>query len=259
MPYSTVNGVRTWYEVAGDGPSALLVHANPCDHRMWLYQTAHFSARYRCVALDLRAYGRSDKPTDRYSFADVIADIAGVADAGDAAPAVVFGASIGAKLALQYALDFPDRVRALVLVGGNAFRGTSYDGRIEGYRNNPVPEYRRTHIAELFAPGFAETPRGRYLAEMLCEDSENLSGPAIARLFETFDGVDLAGRVAEIDLPVLIVNGAHDNSLDGGGKTAALIPGARHEVIPDAGHLCILERPEAFDAIVRGFLGGLSV
>jgi len=257
MPYSTVNGVRSWYEVAGEGPAALMVHANPCDNRMWLYQMAHFSARFRCVALDLRAYGRSDKPTEEYAFADVVADIAGVADHSGAAPAIVFGASIGAKLALQYALDHPGRVRALVLVGGNAYRGTSYDGRIEGYRNYPVPEYRRRHIAELFAPGFVDTARGGYLAEMLCEDSENLSGAAIARLFETFDGVDLAGRVSGIDLPVLIVNGAHDNSLPGGAKTAALIPGARHEVIPDAGHLCILERPEAFDTIVADFLRAL--
>lgn len=258
MPYSTVNGVRTWYEAAGEGPAALLIHANPCDHRMWLYQTAHFSARYRCVALDLRAYGRSDKPTEKYAFADVIADIAGVAEAGDAAPAIVFGASIGAKLALQYALDFPDRVRALVLVGGNAFRGTSYDGRIEAYRTHPVPDYRRRHFAELYAPGFVDTRRGRYLTEMLCEDSEMLSGEAIARLFETFDGVDLAGRVSALDLPVLIVNGEHDNSLKGGRETAALIAGARHEVIPDAGHLCILERPGAFDRIAGDFLDGLG-
>lgn len=257
MPYSTVNGVRTWYEVAGEGPPAVLIHANPCDHRMWLYQTAHFSARYRCTALDLRAYGKSDQPTEPYGFGDVIADIAGVADRAGAAPAVVFGASIGAKLALQYALDFPDRVRALVLVGGNAFRGGSYDDRIKGYRRHGVAAYRPEHIAELFAPGFIDTERGCYLADMLCEDSEQLSGEAIARLFESFDGVDLAGRVAGIALPVLIVNGAHDNSLPGGRDTAALIPGARHEVIPDAGHLCILERPAAFDAIASDFLSHL--
>lgn len=257
MPYSTANGVRTWYEVAGEGPPALLIHANPCDHRMWLYQTAHFSARYRCTALDLRAYGKSDQPVESYDFADVIADVAGVAEQTDAMPAVVFGASIGSKIALQYALDYPDRVRALVLVGGSASRSSSYDARIEGYRTQGVPAYRPKHIAELFAPGFVDTERGRYLADMLCEGSDKLSGDAIAHLFASFEGVGLDDRVAEIDLPVLIVNGAHDNSLTGGRNTAALIPGARHEIIPDAGHLCILERPAAFDAIVSDFLGSL--
>ena len=54
--------------------------------------------------------------------------------------------------------------------------------------------------------------------------------------------------------PVLIVNGVHDNSLPGGKKTAALIKGARHRVIENAGHLCILEDPATFDALVVDFL-----
>jgi pimeloyl-ACP methyl ester carboxylesterase len=91
---------------------------------------------------------------------------------------------------------------------------------------------------------------------MLTEDSARLSGAAIARLFEAFDGVDLAAEVPSLAMPVLIVNGEHDISLEGAARTAALIPGAVHRTIPDAGHLCNLEQPAAFDALVEAFLAG---
>jgi 3-oxoadipate enol-lactonase len=81
-----------------------------------------------------------------------------------------------------------------------------------------------------------------------------MSGKAIATLFHSFDDVDLAGQVPSIAEPTMIVNGEYDNSLRGGQKTAALIKGARHEVIKGAGHLCILENPAAFDALVIEFL-----
>lgn len=114
--------------------------------------------------------------------------------------------------------------------------------------------YRARHLTELFAPGFTETPHGRYLCNLVLDDSSALSGRALSVLFRSFDGVDLANRVAAIKAPVLIVNGAHDMSLDGGRKTASLIAGARHAVIEEAGHLCILEKPEEFDALVVDFL-----
>lgn len=253
MAYSSNGGVKIWYETAGEGPPLLLIHANPLDHRMWLYQTALLSRRFRVVAVDLRAYGRSDKPEESYGFADVVADIRAVCDREALDGAVIGGASMGAKAAFALAADEPRRFAGLVLVGGNAFRGGSYDSRIRGYREQG-PAYRAAHLADLVAPGYPETPLGRHLMTWLTDDTAALSGEAIARLFEAFDGVDLAARVGALRLPVLIVNGAHDLSLDGARQTAALIPGAAHHVIPGAGHLCCLEDPVRFDAIVAEFL-----
>ena len=68
MPYCTQNGVRTYYEVAGEGPPLVMLHANPCDHRMWMYQIAQFSRRFRVIATDMRGYGRTDKPEEAYGF-----------------------------------------------------------------------------------------------------------------------------------------------------------------------------------------------
>lgn len=63
MPYSTSNGLKIWYEVNGDGPAMIFVHANPFDNTLWTYQIAHFSTWFRVISIDIRGYGRSDKPT----------------------------------------------------------------------------------------------------------------------------------------------------------------------------------------------------
>jgi len=254
MPYCTRKGVRLYYEVAGEGPDLVMLHANPCDHRMWIYQIAHFSRRFRVIAPDMRGYGRSGKPEDKYGFCEVVEDAFAVCDAAGVTSAIVAGASMGSKTAFGMAVERPNLCRALIQVGGSAYRGGSYDGRAEGYLGPDLAVYRALHLVELFAPGFTETPRGRYLCNMILDDSSALSGKALSMLFRSFDGVDLANRVAAIGVPVLIVNGAHDMSLEGGCKTASLIAGARHAVIERAGHLCLLERPEEFDTLVVAFL-----
>jgi 3-oxoadipate enol-lactonase len=142
----------------------------------------------------------------------------------------------------------------MIHVGGNAHRGSSYDGRASGYLGPDVPSYRAGHLAELFAPGFSETPRGQFHSNIILDDSSALSGKALSTLFHSFDGADLISQVPAIEIPVQIVNGIHDNSLEGGRKTASSIKGARHDVIENAGHLCCLEDPARFQEICLSFL-----
>jgi 3-oxoadipate enol-lactonase len=254
MPFADNKGVRTYYEITGEGPNLVMLHANPCDHRMWMYQIANFSRRFRVIATDMRGYGRSDKPEAPYGYEELAADVYAVCVQEGVTSGILAGASMGSKTAFKIAIDRPDLFQALIHVGGNSFRGSSYDGRAEGYLGGDVMAFRARHLAELFAPGFSETPRGQYLSNVILEDSHRLSGQALSALFHSFDGVELAREVSAINVPVQIVNGIHDNSLEGGKKTAALIDGARHDVIEDAGHLCCLEEPAAFDAIATRFL-----
>ncbi|MGB0575447.1 MAG: alpha/beta fold hydrolase [Alphaproteobacteria bacterium] len=254
MPYADNDGVKVYYEVNGEGMPFVMLHANPCDHRMWMYQISHFARHFRVIALDMRGYGRTDKVETPYRFGDLVGDVIAVCQQENVSNGILAGASMGSKIAFKLGVDHPDLFQAQIHVGGNSFRGSSYDGRITGYENEDLPPYRANHLKELFAPGFSETDRGRYLSSIILEDSKRLSGRAIGALFHTFDNVNLSEQVSEINVPVLIVNGIHDNSLKGGQKTAALIEGAQHETIPNAGHLCILEDPETFDRLVEEFL-----
>ena len=71
MPYSNANGLRIYYEVSGEGFPFVMVHANPFDHNLWMYQIAHFSTYFKVVAIDIRGYGRSDKPSAPFTLKDM--------------------------------------------------------------------------------------------------------------------------------------------------------------------------------------------
>lgn len=253
MPCSTGNGLRIHYEVCGEGPPLVLIHANPFDHRLWLYQVAHFSAWFRVVSIDIRGYGRSDKPTDAFSLRDMAGDVLAVCTDLGITEAVVMGASVGSGIALMLGLERPALCKALVLVGGGC-GGMHFERRIHGYEQLGVAQYHRAHLADLVAPQFASSRLGAYLLERFAEAGPSLSGACIAQIFRARAAADMREQVPSLAMPTLVVNGEFDISLEDGRRTAALIPHAEHHVLPGTGHACCIEDPAGFDRIVATFL-----
>jgi len=253
MPYSRANGVDIWFEVKGDGPPLVLIHANPFDHDLWLYQNAHFSTWFKVIAIDIRGYGRSIKMSAPFSLKDMCADVVGViADLG-IDRAIAMGCSVGSGIAIGLGLDYPEKFDALILVGGNSGASDRYLKRIDGYRRD-LGDYHINHMRELVAPAFAESRLGRHLLSMFVEREPRLSGEAIAQVFTAGNTTDRTPRLPEIKVPTLVINGEFDHSLAAGRRTASLIPGAEHRVLPGTGHACCIEDPTGFDALVIDFL-----
>lgn len=254
MPWSRANGLNIYYETAGEGPPLVLLHANPFDHAMWLYQIAHFARRYTVVAPDLRGYGRSDKPETLFTFADMANDVLGIVRDLGFDRIALCGVSIGATLALQIALDHPALVAAQILVGGESANPPIFAQLAEDYTNKPIAVQRAEHIRMIVGDEFAASPRGRYILDMFRESTPPLSGKAIGQIFRARAPVNLRARLPEISRPTLVVNGATDVSLEAGRETAKRIRRAEHRVVPDAGHMCNFETPWAFDSLVLDFL-----
>ncbi len=254
MPWSRSNGLNIYYEVAGEGAPLVLLHANPFDHTMWLYQIAHFSRRFTVVAVDLRGYGRSDKPEEPFEFVDMANDVVAVVRDQRFDQIAIAGVSIGGGLALQIALDHPDLVRALIMVGGEAGNPPLFAELAAAYASKPFAQQRIDHIGGFIHPTFAASPLGRYLLASFLENTSQLSAKSISQIFRARASVDLKSRLAAVSATTLVVNGAADISLDSGRETASRIPIAVHRVVPDAGHICCLENPQVFDRFVLDFL-----
>jgi len=92
--YAMNGGVRIAYEVIGSGPPLVLVHANPFDRRMWLYQVAQYAPAFRTIAIDLRGYGESDKPNGTFTLRDMADDVVAVCRREHVARATFMGASV---------------------------------------------------------------------------------------------------------------------------------------------------------------------
>lgn len=226
--YSTANGIKIYYEVSGEGFPFVMVHANPFDHNLWMYQIAHFSTYFKVIAIDIRGYGRSDKPETPFSLKDLADDVLGVCrDEG---------------------------VNEAILVGGSSGPGGSIVERIHGYTRVGVEKYHIQHLRELVAPDFPETKLGKYLLNTFVERDPWLSGESIGQIFRARGGLDMTPRLGTMKVPTLVINGEYDNSLAGGKKTASLIPGAVHKILAKTGHACNIEDPAGFDEFVFDFL-----
>ncbi len=255
MSYSTANGIKIYYEVSGEGFPFVLVHANPFDHNLWVYQISHFSTYFKIIAIDIRGYGRSDKPENDFTLKDMAEDVLGVCRDEGVIEAILGGVSVGSGLALLLGLDHPGLFKALILVGGNNGGGERIEERIRGYTTSGIENYHIQHLEELVSPEFPKTKLGRYLLHAFVERDPWLSGASIAQIFRARARTDMAQRLSSIRIPTLVINGEYDNSLPAGKKTAAMIPGAIHKILPKTGHACCIEDPAGFDALVAEFLG----
>ena len=254
MPYSTRKGVKTYYEVSGEGYPLVLMHANPFDRRMFLYQVAHFSTFMKIINIDLRAYGYSDKPATPVTMIDLCEDVVAVCRQEGANEAVFAGVSVGGVMGLQLGLDHPEIFRALILVGCSSMPGDRYQSRINGYMQQGVDKFHIQHLSDLVSKDFAQSKRGKYLLGMHTEMDAKLSAPAIAEIFNALQNRDLTARLPELKMPVLIMNGEFDNSLKRSKDMSTRIAGAEHRTIAGAGHACCLEDPVTFDEHVMAFL-----
>jgi len=121
MPEIRVNGVSLYYEEHGSGEPILCIHGTGSSAAIWEDAVKTLATRGRTIAYDRRGFSRSERPepfvTDVHQHAD---DAAALIDALAAAPAIVIGRSQGGEIAVDLALRYADRVRALALLEGGA-------------------------------------------------------------------------------------------------------------------------------------------
>jgi pimeloyl-ACP methyl ester carboxylesterase len=126
------NGIRIHVAEQGTGPLVILCHGFPECWYSWRHQLpALAQAGFRAVALDLRGYGRSDRPDDveKYTVLHFVGDLVGLLDAFGVQHAVIAGHDIGATMAWQAALLRPDRFKGVIALGP-PFRPRAFGGSV---------------------------------------------------------------------------------------------------------------------------------
>ncbi len=268
MPFTVANGVRLYYEVAGGGPPLVLVHGFGCGIRSWDRQVPVLAARHRVITYDVRGHGTSDAPRDprAYSQPTSVEDLRQLLlHLGLDRPAVG-GLSMGGNIALNLAIAHPQMVSALVL----ADTGAGSDGTAEW--NAGALRFARALDAgatEAFADLACQDPLfarfvGRGQAEerfirscLMTHRVHGIAYTARGVLAKRPSSDSLEARLRQLDVPTLLIVGEYDEPCVAVHQfMAETIPGARHIVIPGAGHLTNLEAPEAFNEAVLAFLRG---
>jgi|SRR5688572_4798041 len=246
----TATGIA--YDVRGSGPVVVLLTGSNLDRRMWAREAGWLSKDHTVVRYDLRAHGESDTATKEFSH---LADLIAVLDALKIEKATLIGLSAGAFIALDAALDIPNRIERIVLAGPGV---TGYTGKVppsfppEMFTAIQSKEYRRVSEFLLQSPVFAVSPEAQALVRQMVTENERL-WTVDRKLMKMQQPTN--DRLEQVRVPTLVVIGEKDVfQQDHAELIAARVPGARLVRIPGGTHIVNLSSPQEFEAAVRAFL-----
>ena len=232
MPYLIHQDTILYYETHGRGTPILLLHGNGEDCRYFDAQLPALTAHgYRVIRMDTRGHGRSGWGKSPLTFTRFAADAAAVLDACGETSAHLLGFSDGGNTAILFALQYPQRVRSLILNGANL-----------------TPAGLKPGVRLLDAAGWAAGSFCGLFSEPAKKRAE------IIGLMVTQPQIK-AGWLEAIHAPALVVAGQHDMILrQHTEEIARRIPGAKLKILPGADHFLAARHPAQFNRMILSFL-----
>lgn len=208
----------------------------------------------RTIAFTQRGHRGVTQPRYGYTATDFAGDLVAFLDAMRIPRAVLVGHSLGSSVVLRFALDYPERVAGLVLVGANA----------TWQESQPVVDLWENVVSHLSDPVDPEFVRAFQFSErvplerleMMIAESLQVSARVWQEIGRAILAADFTNEFSRITVPTLIVWGAEDPvcSEEQQVRLCTLIPQAELVVYPDAGHNLHWEHPERFAVDLRDFL-----
>jgi 3-oxoadipate enol-lactonase len=259
MPFAENRGAKIYWDEHGQGPPILLIMGFSYPSDMWHRARPKMAEGYRTIALDNRGIGRSTCPPGPYSMKLLASDAAAVLDAAGVKKAHIFGVSMGGMIAQEFALQYPERVRSLILACTSPGGWRSVKPGVDVLttlmaRPTMTPERAR----EAFIPIIYASATARQLIEEDMAILKNwIATPAIYRaqlkailLWQAYS------RLPQIKAPTLVIHGQQDRLVPPKNAEiiASRIPGAKLVWIPNAGHIFGTDQPEVAEQAVDDFL-----
>jgi proline-specific peptidase len=274
-----VPGGDVYYRSVGEGGVPLLcLHGGPGFTSHYLEALEDLADRREVIFYDQLGCGRSQRPRDvtLWTVERFVEELVTIRESLKLTRMHLFGSSWGGMLGMQYVLDRQPQLESLILAGSPASmpRWSAECARLlsrqpaesqetikrhEANGTTECPEYAaailgfyREHVCRL-----KPWPDGleRSFAQAGLEVYHHMNGPSEFTVTGTLANWDITERLAEIDVPTLLVGGEHDECRpEHLGDMHRRIRGSKLEVIPDASHLCFAEKREHFMGVVNDFL-----
>lgn len=254
--FADVPGGKLYYEMAGEGPAVVLIHGGQLDSRMWDDQFALLAPHYRVIRYDVRGFGKSPAPTRVYADEE---DLLGLLAALKVERVTIIGLSLGGRIAIDFALAHPEKVRAIVPVAPG----------LSGFNFSPDPDDWPTleaaqagdwdKVADIWlksgymAPAMENPKIAQRVRQLALENAHQiLDNFTLERRLKP----PAVERLPEVRVPTLIVVGSRDvNDIhEIAGLLYARIPSAKEIVLAGAGHMINLEKPAEFNNAILDYL-----
>jgi len=278
VPFVEVEDGRLYYDVSGKGPSLVLIHGAWASHEWWRWQVPELSKDYQVLSIDIRGHGKSSPLKRAYSVDGFTRDLEILLQKAVIDELALVGWSMGGIISMQYCVDHPSRVKALILIATRGHRNPQMKRRI-------MIQYLQARLSLLMdftSPRKYDRAAERFPGEeeRVKREVKNMLSPTTPR--EVFDWVmaDLVNNPREnyfevakslqdwgareelrrIKVPTLIMVGEKDDRTPPNFSRLihAEIPDSRLVIVKDAGHCLALERPQVVNTEIIRFLKSLD-
>jgi pimeloyl-ACP methyl ester carboxylesterase len=268
--FAKVNGARLWYRITGEGEPVAQIHGAGFGHFNFDPATPELSRHFKVIDYDMRGYGQSDRPAQRYDMDVWADDLAGLLDALEIERAHVHGTSMGGMVAIVFAGKYPNRTASVVINCAAAKLGHAgrlvFRNWIDIARLDPEGPGSRT-LAELIAWQAFSKP---FLEEPFAQDAidntqrilrESNDVEVFTAACQAMCDMDLTGWLPKIESPALVLGGDQDlmtpwdQGPAGAGQEAIYegIAGAEKHVIAGSGHSTVFDNSEEHNRVVVDF------
>jgi pimeloyl-ACP methyl ester carboxylesterase len=269
MPHVDVNGCKLWYELKGSGDHLLQIGGAGFAHENFGFVTDAMAEHFTVIDTDLRGYGFSDRPEQKYSMEVWADDCAALLDGIGVQRAHVHGTSMGGMVAIKFAAKYPEKVDGLIIDCASARSDFMCRARFEIWKDiaKAYGMGSRTLALELATQAasraFLDTPEGPEIIGVIQGVLErNTSVEIFCAACDAMIEMDLGEDLPKITAPTLVMDGDQDilTPLDQGPQgignraIADAIPNGELYVIEGVGHTNLMEAPELSTEVVVGFL-----
>ncbi|MHC5797130.1 alpha/beta fold hydrolase [Lacisediminihabitans sp. FW035] len=246
-------GIRLHWRFDGDAASTLVL-LNPIgtDMGLWDATMPHLLSDFQVLRIDTRGHGASNTAADDFSLSLLAQDVRRVMDDADVDRAVIAGVSLGGMIAMELALDSPDRVAALALICTSAeMDATMWADRVTQVREGGMAGVADVAASRFLSPEFIALhpdTASRLHRALLTMNPAGYVGAAAA-----IRDMTLLDRLDQICVPTVVIAGSRDVSTpldEHGALIASRISGAR-TILIDSAHLAPIEAPEDLGTIIR--------
>ncbi len=258
MPYVRNKGVNIYYEVEdGPEPAMVFVHGWTANMNFWKEQRSYFRGKNKMIFVDNRGHGQSEKPLEKelYSLDHFVSDLDAVVSDVGLDKFILVGHSLGSMISMKYTHNFPEKVIALILIGGGV--------RIRSFHRYGYPlALLLGKIAYTLSSKYvAQISFGRSAARELREwgwkqAMEHSPSYAVINIYRTLAKINLRDVASKIKAPTLILVGEEDKALpvSKSMELNKLIANSKLVVVQKAGHCVMLEQPEDVNKAIDEFI-----
>ena len=265
--FADVNGTRLYYEVAGEGHPLVLNHGGLVDNHLWDDQFDEFAKHFKVIRYDMRGFGNSGMLKNGMEPYSMERDLFSLLQFLNIQKAYVMGLSMGGSLSVDFTLQYPEMVDALITVGAGLSGFEEEDPvELKAQEEEMEEAFRRGDIArsveislQIWTDGPFRTPEQvnpQVRERVRAMTTHNIERGDDEEVQPQHIEPPAAGRLSEIHVPTLIIVGGEDVEfiLTIADKLERDIVGAKKVVIPRTAHHLNMEKPQEFNRVVIDFL-----